>query len=554
MPSILSCLPNRRLDPWMALDAEKFDRWQPNLLALLNEPRLKRFVRWRMGLNRRVGRGDEILAIDPHHITVPLRGEQFQSSFSSQPAIQKALYLGFKPMFWGMHAYDWLLPDRTSQRWVQSLIRSMRPLFEGFGLSTLTAHPQLGGGGSNVTCDGYIERGSEWSGVDEAFDAIRSGAGTNCSVSDLYCILCWATSNTPGQFCDSCRIICTFDTSSIGSASSISAATFSANTLTPSSNDLGGTQQGNLVSASPAAANNLQNSDYGSLGASLWASGDLWGTGSLTLNSTGVAGINKTGITQLGLRSWWDLNDNFDGTWDYTQALHMIFCAADDVPYGPTLTVVYSKTNSQALPAGLASFGAAPLKKTSRAMGAGAATFGAAATKQGQKAATSGMATMAAARFVRVNKTQTAVGAAWSAVRSAQPGKAHNGTIAAWSAARSVKPAKTLTGTTAAWSAARSMQATRFLTGVVAVWSAVRSAQATKALTGAVAAWSVTRSAQPAKFLAGVVAALAGLVNKRAAPHLVGATATAAASVTESYPKKASLGGSVGDWNQKIIA
>ena len=93
----------------MALDEEKFDRWQPNLLALLNEPKLKRFARWRMGLRNRAALDEEIIAIDPHHITVPLGVNQFRSSFSSQPAIQKGLYHGFKPVFWGMHAYDWLL-------------------------------------------------------------------------------------------------------------------------------------------------------------------------------------------------------------------------------------------------------------------------------------------------------------------------------------------------------------------------------------------------------------------------------------------------------------
>ena len=83
----------------MALDEEKFDRWQPNLLALLNEPKLKRFARWRMGLSNRAALDEEIIAIDPHHITVPLGVNQFRSSFSSQPAIQKGLYHGFKPVF-----------------------------------------------------------------------------------------------------------------------------------------------------------------------------------------------------------------------------------------------------------------------------------------------------------------------------------------------------------------------------------------------------------------------------------------------------------------------
>ena len=180
----------------MALDAEKFDRWQPNLLALLNEPKLKRFVRWRMGLNGRARRDEEIIAIDPHHITMPLGGNQFRSSFSSQPALQKSLYQGFKPVFWGMHAYDWLLPDRVSQRWVQSLIRPMRPVFEGFGLSTLTAYPQAGGGGSNVTCDGYVEVVD----VDETLSSIRAETGNKVSVAEGGILIDLNATSTPNQF------------------------------------------------------------------------------------------------------------------------------------------------------------------------------------------------------------------------------------------------------------------------------------------------------------------------------------------------------------------
>ena len=362
----------------MALDAEKFDRWQPNLLALLNEPKLKRFIRWRMGLNRRVGRDEEIIAIDPHHFTVPLRGGQFRSSFSSQPALQKALYRGFKPVFWGMHAYDWLLPDRVSQRWVQSLIRPMRPAFEGFGLSTLTAYPQAGGGGSNVTCDGYVEMTS----VDETFSALCSDVGNKAQVTDGYIPIELDGSSTTNQFSDLKRVVFTFDTSSLTSAAVISGATFYVRTWGPNSSGFGGTWQGCLVSASPASMNNLQTSDYTCLGSSLWSSGNPFSTSSLSLNSTGLAGIKQTGVTGLGIRLWWDFNNDFDGTWAASPTMALTYFYAADVgsnysAYWPSLTVTYSMNYSQALTSALATMAGSANRLDQKGLAGSTATMAA---------------------------------------------------------------------------------------------------------------------------------------------------------------------------------
>src|SRR4051812_46804014 len=110
--------------PWLGLTAEHFDRWQPRLLDLLNEPRLRQWARKRMGLHPHVRSDEEILALSPHHVVVPVYGRQYRGAdarkgmFFSQPAIQRSLYRAFAPVLWAMHGWDWLLPDRMSERWV----------------------------------------------------------------------------------------------------------------------------------------------------------------------------------------------------------------------------------------------------------------------------------------------------------------------------------------------------------------------------------------------------------------------------------------------------
>ena len=331
-----------RAGPWMALDAERFERWQPNLLALLNEPKLARFARGRMGLGAHVERGEEILSISPHQITMPVRSG-LRAVFMPQPAMQRSLYRAWRPIFWGMHAYDWMLPDRVSQRWVQSLIRPLRPAFEGFGLATLTAYSQAGYGGSNVTCDGY----TYWSGGNVSFSTLVSNAGTT-SYPGVATLDVWlACGSTTNNFIRLDRAFASFDTSSLGSTAIISDGTVSLYSANAATVNLGamsltavGSTQANANTCVAADHSQVGSTSFGSISSGLWGSS---GYQSIAFNAQGIAAISKTGLTKLAFRIEWDRSGSFGGTWFNSQSNVFFFYGADQGSgYAPRLAVTYT--------------------------------------------------------------------------------------------------------------------------------------------------------------------------------------------------------------------
>lgn len=351
-----------RPDPWAALDTGKFERWQENLLALLNEPKLRRWARWRMGLHAgQVGRREDVIAISPHRFLVSVRGG-YRATFMPQPALQLSLYRAFWPAFWAMHAYDWLLPDRRSERWVQSLIRPMRPAFEGFGLATLTAYSQAGGGGSNVTCDSPLSH----YGVDESFALVHNGTGGSLWAAPTYttAIVELVASATSGQFQTIQRVIGTFNTSAIGSNSIISAVLSVWGSSAPTY-QLGGNMDLHVVAAAPANPANIAGGDFTNVGSVDFGSTartafSTSGYNDVALNASGVANINKTGVTGFGWVLGDDLNGSFTGSWVSADQNSLAFYQADNGSNAPKLVVTYGPVSIPVPPGAIHLTGKAP--------------------------------------------------------------------------------------------------------------------------------------------------------------------------------------------------
>jgi hypothetical protein len=215
-------------------------------------------------------------------------------------------------------------------------------------MPTLTVNPQTGGGGSNVTCDGLLLIDTYPTG-DTFANKINASTGTAAPVTgtnDIFCRL--ATNTNTNQFTSVDRSIFTFDTSSIGSSATISSATFSlwgtgANSAIADS--IG------VVSASPGANNTLATSDYARshhgttdfatrIPFASWATA---GYNNFALNASGLAAINKTGVTGLcaitgsdidGTAVGWASNVNADVAGNY----------ADNGTNIPKLVITYSTT------------------------------------------------------------------------------------------------------------------------------------------------------------------------------------------------------------------
>lgn len=136
--------------------------------------------------------------------------------------------------------------------------------------------------------------------------------------------------------CDISRYGALFDTSSLGATAVISAAVFSQWLI--SWNNSGGNTGANasvgLYSFSPASQTVLGTNDYAAFGSTLFSNtnlnmyaGPTTGYNDLTLNSTGIAAIAKTGISGFGCRNGWDISNtvpptttNFGGGQDQNNA------------------------------------------------------------------------------------------------------------------------------------------------------------------------------------------------------------------------------------------
>lgn len=209
-------------------------------------------------------------------------------------------------------------------------------------MSTLSVSPSAG---AVSPCDGPINSVSR----DQTFSAIQSGPGNQgglTSVSSDTAIGLQA-STTSNQFQNLRRSFYNFDTSSIGSGATITAATFKLKTNFKE-NGLGNNGI-SICAATPASTSALPNTDFVNVGTTEFATVAYSGitTGSYTdfaLNSSGLAAINKTGITSLAARLKWDMDAAFGGVWASNGHTRYNAYYADDATSTnrPVLEVTYS--------------------------------------------------------------------------------------------------------------------------------------------------------------------------------------------------------------------
>ncbi len=200
----------------------------------------------------------------------------------------------------------------------------------------------------STSVDGRVFRtagNSVWSGL-------VTGDGTGSFDDGTMGVFFQAHSNTD-RWSLIIRVILLFDTSTLSDDSDITGATL---TVTPRvlQNTLGVTPAVNVVDSSPVSDTALQNSDYQTMGSTLYATEIAYSSlvvdteAEFTLNATGLAAIQKNGITKFGLReSNYDIPNNIP-TWSASKLVSMFFYSADEtktepqIAKRPRLTVIYS--------------------------------------------------------------------------------------------------------------------------------------------------------------------------------------------------------------------
>lgn len=215
-------------------------------------------------------------------------------------------------------------------------------------MATMTFYPDLGH--ASTTSDEGIDRDS----VDESLATIRAGAGVAYGYSNFgfsrdggNAAVAINSSATTNQFATLGRFIATFDTSALGSGATITGAVISlygfskrSNLGSPDLHSCGATPS-NVANIAIADFSNLGTVSFGSLANASWSNA---GYNGITLNASGIANINKTGISSFGWKLDWDINNSFTGSWTSGDASSFEFRAADinDLAFTPKLVVTYT--------------------------------------------------------------------------------------------------------------------------------------------------------------------------------------------------------------------
>jgi hypothetical protein len=302
-----------------------FRRNQRTLITVLNLPGLGRECRRALGLSV----DGRMVAVYPH-ASIRACGDMCIGEFFSRDLVAKRMHREFAGVWQLAHWFD------------QRIANTLCPALN-LGFDTLTAYPDANP--ETATVDGYAWR----SGVDETFATIVSAAGTQAldTDPDLYAVV-WA-STTTDQFKEIDRMIFLFDTSAIGGGN-ISDAILSLWGL--SKTGALGAPPLHACASSPAGNTSVGASDFATMGSTsfgniAWASLVSTDTAysDITINASGLAAINKTGVTKLGARIEWDINASFTGTWGSTLANVLQVASAENASgtaKAPKLTVTFT--------------------------------------------------------------------------------------------------------------------------------------------------------------------------------------------------------------------
>jgi len=180
---------------------------------------------------------------------------------------------------------------------------------------------------------------------------IRIAAGSGSLDTDATKnLIFWDESGTNSQYQQMTRAFLLFDTSSITDTDTIDSATLGF--VSSAKTDCTAGCSISLVASNPAINTVIGNSDYNALGITKFAS-DMAMTAidtnnvaynNFTLNASGLANINVSGISKFAIASNKDINNTAPGNWSggQSQRLTINFASQAGTDKDPKLTVTHS--------------------------------------------------------------------------------------------------------------------------------------------------------------------------------------------------------------------
>lgn len=282
---------------YLAFNKEWFERHQLVLLWFLNHKFTKRWFRWVLRIRKHdVGYNGIICDIQPNNYKVfkSLVGDKIEltADFRTHEKYAKRIYYAFRPIWWSLHFWDWLVADRFVPQW-------------SFGFSTLTAYPDPDT--ETTTVDGRLRQtngsGTIWATIRAAAGTSASDNGTSDNCTGYQC---YTASN---RWREMYRSIFLFDTSGIGAGATINSAVMSLYGFSKSDGS-SSTPDIDVYTSTPASNTSLANGDYAQIGTTsqtgspiTYASWTNSGYNDFTFNGTGRGNISLTGVSKFGCRN-----------------------------------------------------------------------------------------------------------------------------------------------------------------------------------------------------------------------------------------------------------
>ena len=327
-----------------------FARHQRSLLTLANHPLTRDAFRYRIGLRR----GDLGYELPIAHLTpgsyAVVRGIeertgrlQITRDCRHPTTFARTLYQGFRPIWWGMHGWDWAIGDRLLASRMGHRLPDL-----SFGFATLTANPDTGNPGA-VSVDGNIVitgQNVSWA----TLIAVSNGDTVGGSTATIP-VWRFAASATTDQYERLGRSIFHFDTSSIGDSDTIDDATLSLFAATGHADTFSTPAAGttNIYASTVASNTTLATTDIDQVGSTAlcdtaftYAAWIVLAYHDFLFNASGEATINKTGVSKYAGR-----NANYDvaavaPTWSSLGNNQVNCSTADNGSDQPKLVVNYT--------------------------------------------------------------------------------------------------------------------------------------------------------------------------------------------------------------------